>query len=76
MAKHKSDSQVTLILNHLKSGKEINPKEALSKYGCLRLGAIIFILKEEGHSISSRLHLYTKPSGKKGRYAVYKLEEN
>lgn len=76
MAKHKEDSQVTLILNHLKSGKEINPKEALAKYGCFRLGAVIFVLKEEGHNISSKLHYYEKPSGKKGRYAVYKLEEN
>ena len=62
MAKHKADSQVTLILNHLKSGREINPKEALANYGCFRLGAVIFVL--------------TKPSGKKGHYAVYKLEEN
>lgn len=76
MAKHKEDSQVTLILNHLKSGKEINPKEALKKYGCFRLGAVIFVLKDEGHNITSRLHYYTKPSGKKGHYAIYKLEEN
>lgn len=76
MAKHKEDSQVTLILNHLKSGREINPIEALEKYGCFRLGAVIFILKEEGYSISSRLHYYKKPSGTKGHYAVYKLEEN
>lgn len=76
MAIHKEDSQVTLILNHLKSGKEINPKEAIVKYGCLRLGAIIFILKEEGHRISSRLHYFKTEAGKTKHYAVYKLKEN
>ena len=76
MAKHKADSQVTLILNHLKSGREINPKEALANYGCFRLGAVIFVLKDEGYNISSRLHYYTKPSGKKGHYAVYKLGDS
>ena len=75
MAKHRDDSQVTLILNHLKSGKEINPKEALVKFGCFRLSAVIFKLKYEGYLIGSRIESYTKPSGKKGHYAVYKLEE-
>ena len=76
MSIHREDSQVALILNHLKSGKAINPMEALEKYGCFRLGAVIFVLKDEGYNISSRLHYFRKPSGKKGHYAVYKLEEN
>lgn len=76
MAKHRDDSQVTLILNHLKSGKEINPKEALVKFGCFRLSAVIFKLKNEGYLIGSRLESFTKPSGKKGHYSVYKLEED
>lgn len=62
-----------MVLAHLQSGKEINPIEALNKYGCFRLGAIIFELKKEGYAISSRLHWYKKPSGKKGHYAIYKL---
>lgn len=76
MAKHSSDSQVMLVLNHLKTGAEINPVDALNKYGCFRLGAVIFILKGEGYSIATRLEVYTKPSGKRGRYAVYRLEES
>ena len=76
MVQHKVDSQATAILNHLKTGAEINPLEALSKYGVYRLGAIIFILKNDGYAISSRRHNYTKPSGKKGHYAVYRLEED
>lgn len=73
MTKHKTDSQVMLILNHLQTGAEINPLEALSRYGVYRLGAAIFILKGEGYHILSRLHTYEKPNGKRGRYAVYKL---
>lgn len=72
---HKADSQVMVILNHLKTGAEINPLEALSKYGVYRLGAIIYILKDEGYRISSRMHYYDKPSGSKGHYAIYRLEE-
>lgn len=76
MVRHRVDSQVTVILNHLQTGAEINPLEALSKYGVYRLGAIIFILKEEGYNIKSRRQEYKKPSGKKGHYAVYRLEED
>ena len=76
MAMHNEDSQVAMVLNHLQEGKEINPIEALNKYGCFRLGAVIFILKQEGYRISSRIHRYKKPSGKDGHYAIYKLEES
>lgn len=72
---HHDDSQVGMILNHLQSGKEINPLEALEKYGCYRLGAIIFSLKQEGYRIHTRIQSYMKPSGRKGHYAVYKLED-
>ena len=72
---HFSDSQHTLILNHLKTGAEINPIVALSNYGCYRLGAVIYNLRNEGYNISSRLEYYKKPSGRKGHYAVYRLEE-
>lgn len=75
MAQHRVDSQIMVILAHLKTGKEINPLEALSKYGVYRLGAIIFWLKKEGYNIISRREDYVKPSGKKGHYAVYRLED-
>ena len=75
MAIHEENSQAGLILNHLESGKEINPLEALSKYGCYRLGAVIFSLKREGYKIHTRIEHFTKPNGRKGHYAVYKMEE-
>ncbi len=47
----RSQSQSTQILNHLKSGKPINPMLALRRFGCFRLGARIYDLKRQGHSI-------------------------
>ena len=72
---HKADSQVTIVLGHLLTGAEINPLEALSKYGVYRLGAVIGILRGEGYKISTRMHYYDKPNGCKGHYAIYRLEE-
>lgn len=74
MAIHSNDSQTAMILNHLQKGATINPIEALDKYGCFRLGAVIYNLKKEGYEISSTLYYFTKPSGKQGHYAVYRLE--
>ena len=74
MAKHSKNSQVAMILTHLQTGEAINPLDALSVYGCYRLGAVIHKLKQEGYAISSTIHRYKKPSGKQGHYAVYRLE--
>lgn len=73
--KHKADSQVTLILNHLKSGKSITPLEAWDKYQTYRLGACIGRLREEGHNISTEIVYFKKTNGNTGHYAVYRLEE-
>ena len=76
MASHNEKSQAGLVLGHLLSGAEINPLEALNKYGCYRLGAVIFNLKQEGYKIRTRIEHFKKPNGRNGHYAVYKLEEN
>lgn len=73
---HNPDSQITDILEHLQTGAEITPLEALNKYGAYRLGAIIYNLRQEGYNILTRMEYYTKPSGRKGRYAVYRLEDS
>ena len=39
------------ILEYLKSGKKLTPLVALEKFGCFRLSARIFNLREEGHAI-------------------------
>lgn len=49
------------ILAHLKRGKKITPIEALNRFGCFRLGARIFELRQAGYAINSRM----KKVGKK-----------
>lgn len=65
-------SQKTQVLKHLQSKKSLTPLEGLRKYGTLRLAAIIFNLKDEGHNIiTESKNVGTK---KKPKYvANYKL---
>ena len=63
-------SQKEQILRHLKGGGEIDPMRALKAYGCFRLGARIYELKEDGYNIISRL-VHDRLTGK--RYAVYSM---
>jgi len=65
-----TESQCKSILKHLQCGKSINPIEALNKYGCFRLGARIYDLKQEGHQIKKEM--VAAENGKK--YASYTME--
>jgi len=48
--------QTEQIRKHLESGKSINPLQALRKFGCFRLGARIWDLKnKQGLSIKTDL---------------------
>jgi len=42
-------SQCKSILNHLEQGKSLTPLEALTKFGCLRLGGRIYDLRKHGY---------------------------
>ena len=56
------------ILEYLKSGKSLTPIVALEKFGCFRLSARIFNLREEGNAI------ITKNITRKGKtFAEYSL---
>lgn len=46
-----TESQARAILKHLQSGKPITPIDALEQFGCFRLSARIYDLREEGHTI-------------------------
>lgn len=46
-----TETQTKQILAHLKTGRSITPIDALNKYGCFRLGARIYDLKQDGHNI-------------------------
>jgi hypothetical protein len=47
-------SQQTEVLNHLKK-EPLTPLVALKKYGTMRLAALIFNLRDEGHSINTKI---------------------
>ena len=48
-------TQETEILNYLQSGNSITPLDALHKFGCFRIGARIYDLKQKGYNIKSEL---------------------
>lgn len=48
-------SQREAIAKHLKSGKSLTPLEALTKFRCLRLGARVWELKQQGAPIVKRM---------------------
>lgn len=59
------------ILNYLKHNKRgITPLEALSMFGCLRLGARIYDLKQQGHNIETKIVRYHKK-----HFACYTLNK-
>ena len=60
------ESQKKLIESYLLSGNKITPIDALTKFSCFRLAAVVHVLRKEGMNILSNMHTH---SGKK--YAVY-----
>ena len=69
MTKHRDKSQAAAILRHLQRGRMLIPLEALHRYGCLRLGARVWELKQDGHNITPEM--VTLRNGK--RVARYSL---
>ena len=61
-------SQIDRIRSHLGNGKAITPMQALRLYGCFRLAAVIFKLKEEGFLIETEM-VY----GKGKKWASYTM---
>ena len=47
-------SQSKDIKHYLSSGYSLTPLEALNKFGCMRLAAVVYDLKKEGMAIGSR----------------------
>jgi hypothetical protein len=64
-------SHTKLILAHLENEGPITPLEALQEYGCFRLGARIWDLRQAGHRIVR--DWVTIRDGEK-RFARYRLE--
>ena len=62
------DSSTQRLRRWILSGKPITPLQALDKFGCLRLGARIMDLRNEGYNIVTKM---VEKNGK--RFARYKL---
>ena len=66
-----NQTQNDMILVALKNGERITPLSALESFGCFRLSARIWDLRNEGHPIKTK-HIST-PQGKV--VAEYSYEE-
>ena len=62
-------TQNSRILQHLLDGNSITPIEALEKFGCFRLGARIFELRNQGFYIDMK----PVDNGKGNKFAKYTL---
>ncbi|QMT41264.1 helix-turn-helix domain-containing protein [Neisseria shayeganii] len=63
-------SQSQQILAWMQAGNSITPLEALQRFGCLRLGARIYDLRQSGHAISKQT-VHDERTGK--TYASYSM---
>lgn len=63
-------NQTDEILNYLRAGYSLTPLEALDKFGCFRLGARIWEIKDQGYDIESKI--VSGPNGK--HYSRYTLK--
>lgn len=61
-------SQTNQILEYMRAGNSITPLDALRLFGCMRLGARIYDLKQRGYEINTSI-VKDKDTGK--RYALY-----
>jgi len=62
------------VLWHLQAGKSLTAIECLNLYGCFRLAARIYDLRESGHKIN--MQRVTVASGKSvGRYTLLPPEK-
>jgi hypothetical protein len=64
-------SQEQQLIRHLKSGKSINPMQALNMYGIFRLAARVHDLQCKGYLVNTTM---VKRQGK--RFAQYSLSPN
>ncbi len=49
----RTDSQAQQILSYLQAGNSITPRDAIQLFGCMRLAARIWDLRQDGHNIVS-----------------------
>ena len=69
-------SDKTRVLEYLRANGSITPLEAFNGFGCYRMGARIWDLRHDGHSISTEMVEGRDRNGERERYARYRLEES
>lgn len=67
--------QRDMILNHLKKHGSITPVEAMNDYGCMRLGARIWDLRDLGYDIETKMETSKNRYGQTICYAKYILKK-
>ena len=65
------DTQINDILKHLQSGLPLTPIEAMKRYQCMRLAAVVHTLRDRGHAI-----ITTMTGNGRKRYATYSINVN
>lgn len=68
-------SQREMVVWHLEEFGSINPLQAFADYGIMRLGAIIYSLRQEGYIILTELSTGRNRFGNRVHYAVYKYKK-
>ncbi|WP_441373422.1 helix-turn-helix domain-containing protein [Acinetobacter lwoffii] len=63
-----NNTQLQQVLDHLKQFNTITPIEALDKYGCFRLSAVILKLRDAGYDIVTHRERNNKCTGTYARY--------
>ena len=69
-------TQCEKVLRHLREFGTITPMDAIREYGCLRLGARICDLRQDGHQIKSKIVTGRNRFGEVTHYAEYSLEDS
>ena len=69
-----NNTQFQQVLNHLKQSKTITPIEALERYGCFRLSAVILKLRDAGHDIVTHRERNSKRTGTYARYEYREVQ--
>lgn len=64
------------VLRHLKDYGSITSWEAIEEYGCTRLSAVIYMLRQVGYIITSETISKKNRYGKTVHFAKYTLKEN
>lgn len=70
------ESQTKQIRSYLEAGNSITGLEAIRMFGCLRLSARIYDLRDKGMDIRTTIETKKKRNGKFRRYARYWLHKN